>query len=404
MGMSLYAFAQGTFSISGIVSDNQGPLPGASIYVSGYQMGTSTDNEGKFILPKLAPGTYDILIQMIGYLPYKQRVIISKESEELSILLKEDAKLLNEIVVKAKGNDKSRDEYMKLFLEIFIGKTPNSNQCEIKNPDAISFTFDPMTGVLRGTARELLIIENKALGYNIKYLLETFEFNKKAKVYFFAGQPFFEEVKTTAAKQKKWVKAREEAYYGSRQHFFKSLYNKTVTQEGFIVNKVSQSINPDKLPTEVIEANIKRLSIKPQTAIRSAEVSLDSLAYWVKQREMPTIVNNFDTAKVNLDTLLKPSSNTLKQMNYSEALYVIYTKERESNNYSTSGNLQERPIGVPNYQISIINRREPTILFYPNGNLYSTKSVLYQGYWAYEKLGDMVPFDYEPLPKLTKTP
>ncbi|RZK60594.1 MAG: carboxypeptidase-like regulatory domain-containing protein [Pedobacter sp.] len=62
-------FAQ-TFLITGTVKDNVGALPGAAVYLSGYKIATVTDNEGRFTLGKLAPGNYDILVQMIGFLPF----------------------------------------------------------------------------------------------------------------------------------------------------------------------------------------------------------------------------------------------------------------------------------------------------------------------------------------------
>ena len=69
------ANAQNTFNISGVVRDQKETLPGASIYVSGYKIATLTDADGKFTLPNLKPGNYDILVQMIGYLPFSKNEI-----------------------------------------------------------------------------------------------------------------------------------------------------------------------------------------------------------------------------------------------------------------------------------------------------------------------------------------
>lgn len=398
MSISISVLAQGKFSINGTVSDDKGPLPGASIFVSGYKMGTSTNNDGKFTLPQLAPGNYDILVQMIGYQPFKQKVIIDDKSVSITVLLKEDAKLLNEVVVKGVRNKSDRAAYLKIFMELFIGQTPNAEQCELLNPDDVIFEYDKEDEILKGTSKALLNIENRALGYQIKYLLEGFEFNKKTKIYYFAGQPFFEDMKGTAAREKKWIKARELAYYGSRQHFFKSLYSNTITQEGYVINKVAKKLNPNRRPIEEIEANIKRLTQVRRNTIKVSEMGFDSLSYWLKERDEP-MITTFDTAKVKTDTLARVYNKDMKMMDFKDALLVIYKEERETNRYFNSGNWQERPNGVPNYQVSIINRVAPKILFYANGTISVARSIVYQGYWAYEKIADLVPYDYIPRPK-----
>ncbi|RZL55855.1 MAG: carboxypeptidase-like regulatory domain-containing protein [Pedobacter sp.] len=75
---TMSAFSQGTFSISGKVRDNGGVLPGAGVYLSGYKIATVVDNNGNFSLPNLKPGSYDLLVQMVGYLPFSKSVIISE--------------------------------------------------------------------------------------------------------------------------------------------------------------------------------------------------------------------------------------------------------------------------------------------------------------------------------------
>ncbi len=81
---NLTPFAQEAYVISGVVKDNKEVLPGAAVYVSGYKMAAVTNGDGKFTLPKLAPGNYDILVQMIGYVPLKKNVAITDKPVLLS--------------------------------------------------------------------------------------------------------------------------------------------------------------------------------------------------------------------------------------------------------------------------------------------------------------------------------
>ena len=395
---SFQSFSQ-TYSISGNVKDNTGPLPGARVYISGYKIATSTDSDGKFRLPNLKPGSYDILVQMIGYLPFSKNIIISDKSVDVSFLLKESTTTLNEVVIRL---DPNRQKYINQFKEYFIGKTPNSKLCKILNPQVLRVDFDITTSTLTVKTDEFLIVENKALGYRIKYMLDYFEFNSRTNIIYYSGKPFFEELKASTAKKKKYVDMREIAYYGSTQHFFKSLYKGTTAEEGFIINKMEKVINPNRLNESIINNNIARLRIPPEkTGIRINAGKLDTsqLAFWKKQKEMPKFIDKFNRAEILTDTLLHYYNQDLKYLNYTDALCIIYTKERETTEYDKSGSWIRRPFEVSNYQISLARLTRGPIRFYENGGILDGRSLLYEGFWAYEKVGDMVPMDYIPVTK-----
>ena len=99
-----HVIAQNTFTISGTVRDNKDGLPGASIYLSGYKIATVADNDGKFKLSNLKPGSYDLLVQIVGYLPYSKSVIVSDKSVVVDLVLKENVAQLDEVVVRADPN------------------------------------------------------------------------------------------------------------------------------------------------------------------------------------------------------------------------------------------------------------------------------------------------------------
>lgn len=58
-----------TGKISGTVSDKETgePLAGANIVVEGTNMGTAADLEGQFTILHVPPGTYDVLVSVMGY-------------------------------------------------------------------------------------------------------------------------------------------------------------------------------------------------------------------------------------------------------------------------------------------------------------------------------------------------
>lgn len=386
------AFAQNTYTITGIVKDKKETLPGAAVYISGYKIATATNNEGKFSIPNLAPGSYDVLVQMIGYLPFSKNVVISDKSVNIEAILQENAVMLKEVVIKP---DPNRAAHIALFKDFFIGKSPNATQCKILNTDVLIINDDKENGMLTVRTNEFLIIENKALGYRLKYLLEYFEWNYKTKIIFYAGHPSFEEMKGSKSKQKKWQQAREIAYNGSAQHFFKALYNNKTAEEGFAINKLVAIPNPNRKPDSLINANIKRLTAGQNGLTRALTfTSGDSLSYWLKQRREPQTMSILNRADVLTDTLVKTYNNDMKQLNFKDELYIIYKNERETPEYDFSGNRQNRPLDMPNYQISVVSLVEPPARFYANGGTADPRSMLYKGFWAYEKVADMVPMDY----------
>lgn len=397
LGIAIQSDAQ-TFSISGTVRDKQGTLPGASIYLSNYKNATSTNSDGKFVLSGLKPGNYDVLVQMMGYLPFTKNVIISDRSVNIEIVLKDNTVMLNEVVIRT---DPNRERYLNMFKEFFIGKTPNAEKCKILNPAVLNIDYDGDARTLTVKSNDFLIIENKALGYKLRYMLQFFEYNYNTRIVYYAGLPTFEDLKGSKSKMRGWVKNREAAYYGSSQQFFKSLYAGTSKEDGFIINKMIKVPNDQRPPDSIINKNIKRLSksLRGTIPLPGSSAS-DSLMYWSKVKNMPAHINILNRAEVLTDTLVRQDYKNLKTMNFKDQLYVMYTKERESVDFTNfSGHSVNRPLDIPNYEISIINMLQAPLHFYENGGIYEAKSILYEGYWAYEKIADMVPMDYIPVTK-----
>lgn len=390
--LSFNIFAQGNYIISGAVKDKKEVLPGASVYVSGYKISTITNAEGKFTIPKLLPGNYDILVQMIGYTPYSKNIVISDKSVQITVTLTENTTMLNAVEIKP---DPNRPYYISLFKDYFIGRTPNSTQCKILNTEVLSFDDDKKNRLLTISASDFLIVVNEALGYRLKYLLESFEYDYTTKIIYYSGHPYFEELKGSKAKQKKWLKNREIAYKGSVVHFFKSLYDNTVTQQGFVVHKLATIPNTDRLPDSLINANVRRLTSGRQGLINTLTFNGDdSLSYWIRQRGLPKTMTVLNRADVLIDTLVTRYNQNLKMMKFSDALYVIYKNEKEGPTFPSSGHRQNRPPDIGNFQISVLNLRQPTIQFYANGGVFDPRSALLSGYWGYEKVADMLPLDY----------
>jgi hypothetical protein len=259
----------------------------------------------------------------------------------------------------------------------------------------IRFDYDKDTRILNASADEFIIVENKALGYRIKYLLKYFEKNDKLNLVMYYGYPSFEDLATSRSKQRQYKRARDEAYLGSPQHFFSTLFDNTSKSSSFIINKMQGKPNPKKLPDSILSEKIKLFS---QIAVRGASVtasSKDSLAYYNRIKREPDSIDVLNRAEVLTDTLVKREVSNLKWISFTDKLYVTYTAEKESKEYSKQSSYKvNRPMDLASSQVSIIHQLKNPIAFYQNGLVFDPSSLLFEGYWGYEKVADMVPMDY----------
>ena len=93
LGFALPALAQDKGSISGKVSDKKTghALPFATVTVVGAQKGGLTDSEGKFLITGIAPGTYELRVQVLGYAPFSQAgvVVVAGRTQVINVALAE---------------------------------------------------------------------------------------------------------------------------------------------------------------------------------------------------------------------------------------------------------------------------------------------------------------------------
>ena len=106
VGCLLFFFSIGMFAqqqtVKGVVKDVTGePIIGASVLVKGTNNGTITNLDGAFSLSNVEEGV-EIEITYVGYLPQ----IVKATIAPLNIILREDTKTLDEIVVIGYGTQK----------------------------------------------------------------------------------------------------------------------------------------------------------------------------------------------------------------------------------------------------------------------------------------------------------
>ncbi len=229
-----------------VVNDATGAvIPGSSVFISNSSKGTVTNSEGQFELQDIPPGKHDLVISCIGYetnvYSFSEQQLPLQLKVQLSIRVKELANVTVEPFL-----EEGWDKWGKMFMDNFIGTTENGMHCKIKNTNKIRFRYYKKSNRVTAYADEPVIIENKALGYTIKYQLENFEVSFKEHTTFYLGYPLFED-KTKEGKEpkEKWLRRRTEAFKGSVVHFMQSLYNNKLKEEGFEVRRMTRIPNAE---------------------------------------------------------------------------------------------------------------------------------------------------------------
>ena len=335
-----------TFSVDGQVVDSVTGLPlnNASVFCQNTTVGTLSKDNGNFHL-RLANGGYDLVISYTGY--QTQVLRIGKDhrpDDTLRIRLKEQDKSLEQAVVT--GSAEVADgwaKYGQFFLDNFIGTTPNAGQCVLENKDVLHFYFYKKRNKLRVKATDVLVVDNNALGYKIRYQLDSFVYDYNGNVSSYTGYPLFEALQGSPEQQDTWKQNRLYAYSGSRLHFVRSWYDSTLDDEGFVL----------ELPDSVT-GNMKRVG------------------------------NPYDPRFYSRD-----SGDAV--INVQGRLRVSYTSQVPDKKY-LSENKFPSGTAVEISALVILNG----FVIEENGYFYDQTDVTNIGYWSWKKLAEQVPYDYIP--------
>lgn len=384
----LFAFvAQAQFKVSGRVVDEvtNEPVEFVSVYVNTTTRGTATNEKGQFSL-SLPPGKYELVVTYLGYMP----IIYQVDTEQLppSILFKLSKKAisLQEVVITGKRSQEWYDN-LEVFKQSFLGRSALGQQCKLLNPEVLTIVFDAETGILDVKSDKLLQIENPALGYKIEYLLMDFKLFTKERYTYFLGYPRYIPLTGKKSKQNRWAKKRTAAYNGSAMHFVRALRQKTLEEEGFNLRRLYRIPNPNRPTDEEIAA--------ARAALRMADGTAnvpDSVTNVLERARQPKLIEKLDIAKVPYEAYIKLDAAGIK-LNFKDFLQVVYTGEKEESAYVYhSSPFKKR---APSYQTSVISLKSDYVWLEENGAVTDPLDLLFEGYWGFEKVGDMLPLDYK---------
>jgi hypothetical protein len=387
--LPVFSMAQ-KVAITGKVSskETKSVIPSASVFLSNSSFGTITAADGSFTLGNLRPGQYTLVVTAVGFTEYTQKIQVAEQDINLNIALEPKVTQLREVVISttAKADWKRNFEQ---FKKDFIGVDANAKLCQILNPDVLYLTYSKKRLTLEGESDKFLVIDNRGLGYRVKFLLKNFKSDGISQVITYGGERLFEELPGSKAQKKKWQAARDLAYYGSPMHFYRALYTDKLNEEGFELRRLTRYPNPARPDDQTIQQKINKYRAMNRP---------DSVNYWIDVANMSKYTQErLSTIPwFSFELLRSTPQPGIYAITFPNYLYVMYTKKRDEQNYRDI----YRPLDMPNYETSVVTlfNNPPFALFDKNGIVVNGEP-LYEGTWSRSRLSELLPVDYVPADK-----
>jgi len=339
--------ANGQSTISGKIVDSASkePLRGASVFCQNTTIGTTTNKDGEFTL-QLKSGGYELIISYTGYQTRQMR-INHTDNRLPDIEMSKEEKSLGEVFIKSNNEVKDGwEKYGSFFTEHFIGTTPNAAACVLQNPEVLKFYFLKRSNKLRVMASEPLLVENKSLGYNLRYQLDSFVYYYNTDINLYRGFCNNIQMEGSDSSRDIWAANRKMAYYGSKLQFMRSYYDSTLKEDGFSIDMLDES----------------------------------------NDKKFNPIANVYDTTYYGaLDSTMQI------EIWYPRKISVTYAKKKPEPEYIKKFELPKN-VGTQISYVEITN----TIAVKENGYYYDQSELINQGYWSWKNLADQLPYDYNP--------
>jgi hypothetical protein len=323
-------------------------LPNVNVFLTGTSLGAATDRDGKFQIRHVPLAAHELVVSLVGYQRQTVKLQIFEPTEQkVQVQLAPVAIETQTVEVVAKDPKAWREQYTR-FEKEFLGETRNAAQCRIINPERLEFKVEGDRFEM--TTSVPVIVENRALGYRVEFLMEEFLLEQYTLQYR-AKTKFQELTPRDEQELSRWKESRRRAYHGSRQHFLKALARGATRREGFDVSLVP-TIRP-----------LGRNS-RPATTLANPEQYV------------------FDT-----------EFNFQKRLQFPDYLQIVYTRERADPDFRYTTDPWEVPSDI---QVSWLALNRLSALFTVDGHTVDSYSLKVYGYWAFERVAELLPMDYEP--------
>jgi len=229
--------------INGTILDKETktPVAYAAVYFDGTSVASYSDANGSFRLDIRNNTSMPLTISALGY--YSVTVNDFFSGKDILVYLEPKVFEMKDVSVNAKGNPNIRRENLAIFRREFLGRTRNTKECEIINEDDIRFITSTNKDTLRAVCLKPLFIVNRGLGYKITYYLNKFTYVKSAYLNQLIGNSLFDEDTLSTSERQKFDDRRDNAYFGSKMHFIRSLWEDDLKPGGYIIKNEKRQLS-----------------------------------------------------------------------------------------------------------------------------------------------------------------
>jgi len=392
------SFAQPALRGKVIAGDTKQPIHLANVFLSNTSIGTVTNAEGVFVLDRFPQGRFDVVVSCIGYETYVTTIQYTQLPANIEVVLKPKINVLQEVVVEPYEKN-GWERYGNFFIENFIGTSALAADCKLKNPETIRFRYNKKENILRAFADEPIILENKALGYILRYDLKVFEYNYSTRIFYFQGYPLFEDIQTDRKRLlNRWEKNRADAYYGSMMHFMRSLFRNQLIENGFEVRKLIKISEEEKKRVRTIYNSRTYINGSGNIVVNDSLLgngNKDSADYYRKVMRQPEKMAVLINQLLPGDSIAFAIDSFTAGLYFDDHLQVIYKYKQVPNEYVRMNSLSLQPKTPIMSEIFLPKKNAIAVL--ANGSYFEGIDLISSGYWGWwEKLATMLPFDYKP--------
>ena len=336
------------------------PIVYANVFLANTTLGTTSDSQGRFVIERVPPGQFTLVIGMMGYAMEQVPVQVTDAGPtHLPLIRLKPQAIQGETIEISAERPVQWEKQLKKFLPLFLGTSARAEQCRILNPEFLDFETKP-DGALSATARAPLIIENPVLGYHITLYLTRFLALPGKFLSFDIDAHFTPMTPQDNKQQSQWDKARNNAFLGSMNHFLRMAGQKKLKEADYEVYALTG------LPTA-------------RTTVQRTPLLLDSL------------VSNAPNAH---DFMLRAP----------EYMMIIYKGQPMPDDYAKVLSQKKGVSGVrfikgpqesEDYPISYLKTIGSPVTVHRDGYLYIPQLTTSYGFWETYRVADMLPLDYK---------
>jgi len=320
------------------------PVPDASVFLNNATIGTKSGQDGSFVLRQLRPGQYDMVVSVVGYERYSVAIMVDNDMVLPDVKLVAKVMMLKPVTI---GNSQ-RWKQLKEFKEQFFGKSTFAMQCKLKNPEVLDLYYSDHQLKLTGQSDDFLEIDNNALGYKLKYLLNSFVLDKEAGQVAYEGSVLFEEKAGTLADSLRWKKNRLTVYNGSVTHFLREVLAGNVEQDYMVRN------------------------------------------YCINWKDETNGQFVYDTLRAT-DYVHRTERRGVFAMSNDDNIEIFYFKTRYSPGYGFVDRSKR-----PGTRVATISFIDKYLLFDSNGTILNPLGARFDQAWGVTRVAQLLPIDYRP--------